>query len=129
MATLLIVDDDPGSRMILKAILANLGYDTVEAADGFAAINLYRQHLPDLVLLDMIMPEKDGFETLTDLRTLNRDAGIIMMTGSRITTDLSEQLARSLRIPQVLTKPFAAGLVAKVVAEALGGRASGRGGR
>jgi CheY-like chemotaxis protein len=120
MATVLIVDDDPVSRVLLKSILDNLGYTTFEAEDGRSATHLYRQHLHDVVLLDMIMPDKDGFETLFDLRNSNRDAKIVMMTGGGMfTVNLYEQFAQSLHIPHLLIKPFVPENVARAVAETL----------
>lgn len=120
MATVLIVDNDPVSRTILKSILQNLSYTTFEADDGRTGTNIYREHRPDVVILEMLMPEKDGFETLFDLRKISHEAKIIMMTGGgRITIDLYQKLAHSLRIPELLIKPFSAEVVAKAVANML----------
>ncbi len=120
MATILVVDDDPVSRFVLTSILKNLGYTTTEAVDGRSAADLYRQDLHDVVLLDMIMPGRDGFETLFDLRAIHRHAKIIMMTGGGMfTVNLYEKLAHSLHIPPLLIKPFSPEIVAKAVTEAL----------
>ena len=119
MANVLIIDDDPVSRTTLKNILQNLGYTTFEADNGQYGTNLYRQNRPDVVMLDLLMPGKDGFETLFDLRNIHREAKIIMMTGGgRITIDLYQRLA-VIAIPELLSKPFSAEGAAKAVATAL----------
>lgn len=116
MSSVLVVDDDPVTRYLLRKILQQCGHTVFEAMNGTTATTLYREHLHDFVLLDILMPDKDGFETLFDLRGINPKAKVIMMTaGGRMTIDLYEQLSRSLRIPHLLTKPFEVDTVLKVV--------------
>ncbi|MFQ4145670.1 two-component system response regulator [Chlorogloeopsis sp. ULAP02] len=61
-AKVLVVDDHPASRMTAAALLAMEGYEVIEADSGFSAVELVTQKQPDLILLDVMMPEMDGFE-------------------------------------------------------------------
>ncbi|MDH5576598.1 MAG: response regulator, partial [Nitrospirota bacterium] len=68
MATILVVDDDPQVCDLLQQILENEGHAVYGALNGLEGISLYRRHRPELVLLDILMPEKEGLETIRDLR-------------------------------------------------------------
>ena len=77
----IIADDEPDSRTLFRRILRNLNCDLVgEAANGEELLNLFRRKKPDLVLLDYHMPIKNGFETLRELRALDPNVTIIMLT-------------------------------------------------
>lgn len=67
----LVVDDDKSMRMLLRLALEQEGYQVVEAQDGQACISAYKQHQPDLILLDAVMPVMDGFDCCTQLRSLS----------------------------------------------------------
>lgn len=79
----LIIDDDATMRVSMRAAMLKFGFDCVEAATGFAGINLCKTHRPDLILLDVLMPEINGFETCSTLRHLPGGANfqILMVTG------------------------------------------------
>ncbi|MEP7010656.1 MAG: UDP-3-O-acyl-N-acetylglucosamine deacetylase [Acidobacteriota bacterium] len=77
----LIVDDEPGILTTLSGILADRGYGTLCAATGNEAIDLYRQHRPDVVFLDIWLPDRDGLETLQALRADDPAAAVVMMSG------------------------------------------------
>ncbi|HEV7536656.1 MAG TPA: response regulator, partial [Acidimicrobiia bacterium] len=64
----LVVDDEPMLRNLLSRLLRMEGYDVLEAADGQAALDVLRTEKPDLVLLDVMMPTRDGLDVLGDLR-------------------------------------------------------------
>ena len=66
----LVVDDDLSLRLSMCAALAKVGFDTVEAANGHEAVGLFQSGKPDLILLDVVMPEMDGFETCAAIREL-----------------------------------------------------------
>src|SRR5207247_5994026 len=66
--TILVVDDVPENVRLLEALLAPAGYDVVTAADGNAALELVESANPDLVLLDVVMPQLDGFAVCRRLR-------------------------------------------------------------
>ncbi|MEH2176392.1 PleD family two-component system response regulator [Nostoc sp.] len=79
----LIVDDEPFIRLILRHFLEREGYQIVEAQNGIEAINVFNQLHPDIVLLDAIMPDMDGFECCTQLKLLdcNKHTPVLMITG------------------------------------------------
>lgn len=79
----LVVDDDPGTRMLAAASLRQAGYDTTEAADGDEGISAFRQFRPDLVLLDVVMPRMDGFIACREIRRTpgGERVPVLMMTG------------------------------------------------
>lgn len=79
MATVLVVDDAAFMRMMLKDILTKGGYDVVgEAADGNEAVSKYNELKPDLVTLDITMPNKDGLQALKEIRANDPNATCIM---------------------------------------------------
>ncbi len=77
--TILVVDDEPRMVRFVKMNLDLEGYLTLEANNGFQALEKVRDHQPDLVLLDVEMPGMDGFETLRRIREVS-DAAVIMLT-------------------------------------------------
>ena len=85
----LIADDDPSTRAVLRRFLSSLSYRTLEAADGAAALQLARAHKPDIVLLDISMPERNGVEVLVELASEMPGTGFMMITGKH-----DEALAR-----------------------------------
>src|SRR3989337_1340530 len=76
---ILVVDDEPRMIRFIRMNLEHDGFEVVEAADGLAALKQARDTLPDLVLLDVAMPELDGFETLRLLREIS-SIPVIMLT-------------------------------------------------
>ena len=79
MASVLIVDDAAFMRMMLKDILSKGGYEIAgEAADGNEAVAKYAELKPDLVTLDITMPNKDGLEALKEIKASNPDAVCVM---------------------------------------------------
>ncbi|MFC4320171.1 response regulator [Litchfieldia salsa] len=76
---ILIVDDAAFMRMMIKDILSKNGFDVVaEAADGAQAVEKYQEHQPDLVTMDITMPEMDGITALKEIKKLNPSAKVIM---------------------------------------------------
>lgn len=69
MKQILIVEDKPTSRELLRTVLEQQGYEVVEAEDGEQALLRIREHVPDLVLMDLQMPAKNGYDVLRELRT------------------------------------------------------------
>ncbi|MFQ6672765.1 MAG: response regulator [Candidatus Tectimicrobiota bacterium] len=76
----LVVDDEPDFCEVLGDFLEAKGYSVLEAYDGDQALTLYKQEGPDVVLLDVRMPGKDGIETLRELRVFDPEARVIMVT-------------------------------------------------
>ena len=79
---MLIADDDSDTRKVLRRFLRSLALETLEAEDGVEALELARASRPDIVLLDIFMPEKDGVEVLKELAPVMPEAGFIMITGN-----------------------------------------------
>ncbi len=77
---ILVVDDEPDFCEALGDFLETNGYSVLEAHDGDQAMAVYRQERPDVVLLDIRMPGKDGLETLRELRAFDPEARVIMIT-------------------------------------------------
>ena len=80
---ILMVDDDPFQRMVMKSAVLEDDYTIIEAENGAEAVDLFIKHLPDLVILDVEMPIMNGYETCQKIRSLleGRFAGILMATG------------------------------------------------
>ncbi len=77
---ILVVDDEKVVCKELRKFLEGKGYDVVEAYSGDEAISAYTRETPDVVLLDILMPGKNGVETLHELKELDPDASVIMVT-------------------------------------------------
>lgn len=86
----LVVEDEGEARTVLARFLSSRGYAVLEAADGSGAISLALKKKPDIVLLDIAMPGKDGLEVLKELAPAMPDTGFIMVTANE-----DEELARS----------------------------------
>jgi len=88
---ILVVDDEEGIRILCRVNFELADYDVVEAADGASAVEAAREHRPDLILLDVMMPAMDGWEVLQRLKAddITKDIPIIMLTAR---TSESDQL-------------------------------------
>ncbi len=82
----MIVDDEPGILTALSGVLSDEGYRTVCTGSGQHALELYREKRPDVVFLDVWLPDRDGLETLQALREVDRAATVIMMSGHGTTS-------------------------------------------
>ena len=79
MAKILIVDDAAFMRMMIKNILIKEGYEVVgEAENGAQAVEKYKELSPDLVTMDITMPEKDGISALKEIMKINKVAKVVM---------------------------------------------------
>lgn len=105
----LIVDDDPAVRRVTRTLVQFLGHDTAEATNGNECLRMLGAVEPEVILLDMLMPEKDGIETLREIRAIDSITPIIAMSGgSRVDAALCLRFASNLGAPLVLLKPFTA---------------------
>ena len=80
MVRVLVVDDAAFMRMRCTKMLSEKGYDVVEAADGLEALKKYREHSPEVVLLDITMPNMDGIATLKKLIEIDPEVKVAMVT-------------------------------------------------
>lgn len=104
---ILIADDRPDNVLLLSRYMENEGYAYITAGDGVEALDKIRAELPDLVLLDVSMPRKDGFEVLREMRA---DAAlpyipVIILTAARV-DPMDVQAGFSLGADDYVTKPF-----------------------
>src|SRR5512139_4128661 len=77
----LIVDDEEGIRESLTGILEDEGYTALTASSGEEAISMAKEQVPDLLFLDVWLPEMDGIETLGRIKELDRDVPVVMVSG------------------------------------------------
>ena len=118
MANILIADDSNSIRMILKEILMIDNHSIVgEAKDGKETINLYFTLHPDLLLLDLKMPKKDGLSVVKEITSKQSDAKIILITASNDQKFI--QLCLNSGALSFISKPFDFKNVLKVVSEIL----------
>lgn len=80
MALVLIVDDASFMRLRLRRVVTEQGHDVIEAGNGLEAVEMYKEHKPDVVLMDITMPEMDGLEALKEIVKLDPAAKVIMCT-------------------------------------------------
>jgi len=107
MARILIIDDEPQIRSMLTLMLERDGYEVVEAPDGVEGIKAYRQHPADLIITDLIMPNKDGIGMIIDLKKEFPDVKIIAMSGGGLNKpDGYLKGAKKLGAYCTLTKPI-----------------------
>ncbi len=78
--TILVVDDDENQRFLCQEVLGDEGYDIVVAKDGKEALEKIEQRLPDLVILDIVMPEMNGMEAMTRILRKHRKIPVILNT-------------------------------------------------
>ncbi|OMF38473.1 hypothetical protein BK133_01925 [Paenibacillus sp. FSL H8-0548] len=102
--TILVVDDNTSLRSMLNELFTSLGFNVFEAANGAQALELFQQEMPNCVLLDLKMPDRDGIEILRDLRELSQAVPVILITGYADPAQLEE--AEKLGISDCFMKPF-----------------------
>ncbi len=105
-ATILIADDEPNILLSLEYLMKREGYQVLVARDGQQALDAILQHRPALVLLDVMMPVKTGFDVCHEVRAHEavRDTLIVMLTAKGRDTDVAKGLA--LGANAYMTKPF-----------------------
>jgi CheY-like chemotaxis protein len=128
MARLLIIDDEKLARITLRKILESAGHEITEASNGTEGVAMYRAHPADLVITDIIMPDKEGIETIIELRRDFPNARIIAISGGGRTRNLDFlKLAEQYGAKRILAKPFSQqellGAVNAVLADGVVGHA------
>ena len=121
MKKVLIVDDEQIVLDVLQKILTRLGYHTVVTDSGKMALKHFSIYDFDLVLLDVLMPEKNGFKIAKEMRKKKPDQKIIMVTGLGKDTAIEQAAFESISVDNVLSKPFSFEKVKTVVKNVLFG--------
>ncbi|HEY9886575.1 MAG TPA: response regulator [Vampirovibrionales bacterium] len=106
MTSILIADDEPSLRLLVKATLSSRKYTVIEATNGQEALELAKQHKPDLILLDVMMPFLTGFQVCAELRKDNEliRVPVVILTAKGGQDD--KEMAKSVGATYFLTKPF-----------------------
>jgi DNA-binding response OmpR family regulator len=118
---ILIADDEPNIVISLEYLMKREGYEVIVARDGAQALATILRERPSLVLLDVMMPGKTGFDVCQELRALPdfKDLPIVMLTAKGRDTDIAKGLAMG--ATAYLAKPFSTKEIAAKVRELLGG--------
>lgn len=115
----LIVDDAAFMRMMIKDILTKNGYEvSAEAENGLKAIEKYKEDKPDLVIMDITMPEMDGIESVKKIKNLDPNANIIMCSAMGQQAMVIEAIQAGAK--DFIVKPFQADRVVEAVKKAVG---------
>jgi Amt family ammonium transporter len=102
--SLLVVDDDPDNRELLRRQLTQAGWQVLEAENGRIALEILKQHTPELILLDLMMPEMDGFEVVAKMQNHPewRSIPVVVLTAKEITA--SDQLRLNCYVEKIVQK-------------------------
>jgi DNA-binding response OmpR family regulator len=120
MAKILIIDDDKMVRDTLRMILAEAGHQIFLAGDGKQGLKAFTELTPDAVITDILMPEKEGVETIRDIRKLSARVPIIAMSGGgRVGNMGFLAIAKQVGATKTFTKPFDPDQVMDAVTELL----------
>lgn len=107
MKKILIIDDDHHILLMIKKMLERAGFEVDLASNGNEGLELFKRIPADLVITDIIMPEKEGLETIREMKRLSSDLKIIAMSGGgKISADNYLETAKIFGASKVLQKPF-----------------------
>ena len=107
MPTILVVDDEESLRKMVSKGLVRLGYRVMEAENGFIALDILKDNNIALVIMDLIMPEKGGIETLIDVHSLYPGMKLIAVSGKVETeNDSIKGISEQFGVDAVFAKPF-----------------------
>lgn len=107
MAKILVLDDEPAILIMIKKMLEKAGYEVRVASNGKEGMRLFEREKPDLLITDIIMPEKEGLETIFELRKKHPELKIIAISGGgRISPDGYLPGAKLLGANMVFQKPL-----------------------
>ena len=117
MATILVVDDERMICDLMRTVLSRHGHLVVTAAGGREALELFQQHRPRITLLDLRMPEMDGIAVLKQIRAMEPQASVIVLTGA--TSDSLEYQALEMGVTDFLRKGLSLNVLERTLARAL----------
>lgn len=115
----LVIDDDIQCNEMLCMTLKFAGHQTIAAFDGDVGIKLFVRERPDLVITDLYMPEKEGIETIIEIRKLDQKVRILAISGGSPNLDVDEMfpVAKLLGANVVLSKPFDSAALTNIINE------------
>ena len=120
MKRILIIDDETNILLMLKKMLERAGYEIDLATNGEEGLRLFRNTLSDLVITDIIMPEKEGLETIREMRKMQPKMKIIAMSGGgKISADNYLETAKIFGASRIMEKPFTQQAMVSTVKELL----------
>lgn len=105
MSLVLIIDDDAQFRTMVRRLLEAEGHSVIEAENGNEGIEKFRSQSPDMIVTDMIMPERSGIETIMQIREESPTMRIVAVSGGDMAGDMLGS-AMSVGANEVLAKPF-----------------------
>ena len=124
MPTILVVDDEPTIRALVRSVLEGRGYRTTEAADGISALQLAVRERPDLILLDVALPGLSGLEVCRRLKENAATASIPVLLITGVLQQAERPVAVDAGAQGVIAKPFNPASLVAQIEEALRQRAS-----
>ncbi len=105
----LVIDDDPFIRIALCGILRRMNCRTCVADEGVKGVAMFRAERPDVVITDLLMPYKEGFETIAEIRAIDPEVRIIAMSGGGAMKNMEFLgMAKKLGADRTMAKPFGA---------------------
>ncbi|MEW5798530.1 MAG: response regulator [Bacteroidota bacterium] len=81
MEKILVIDDDEMDLQMLSVLCTSVGYEVIKTADGPQGLDLYKQHMPALVFLDLGLPSQNGMDVLRDIKQLDANSKVVLITG------------------------------------------------
>jgi CheY-like chemotaxis protein len=119
MASILLIEDDEPLRKVLAITLAKAGHTVVQAGDGDEGLHQFHQAPPDLVITDIVMPGKEGIETIMALRQEAPKLPIIAISGAANYSPIYLGMAAKLGAQRILSKPFTGADLLRAINEML----------
>lgn len=120
MTKILVIDDNAMVRKTISTILRHGGFEVELATNGREGIEVFRKGAPDLVITDLIMPEKEGIETILELRQVHPDIKIIAISGGSPAGNVDFlRMAQTLGANAIIAKPFRANELISCVKDCL----------
>jgi two-component system cell cycle response regulator DivK len=121
---ILVVEDDPDNRRIVAKVLAVAGYHVVEATDGLEALSQAQVERPDLILMDLALPNLDGWEATRRLKGDPQTHGIPVVALTAVAMRGDEEEARAAGCDDYLSKPARPAAIREMVKKHIGGAVS-----
>ncbi|HEX3953758.1 MAG TPA: response regulator [Stellaceae bacterium] len=122
MATVLVIDDDPLVAQMVNNVLRTRRYEVLLASNGMEGLRIFQTRHPDLVITDIVMPVKEGLDTIRLLRTWAPELKIIAMSGGGLGGNRDPlRAATELGATAIIAKPFRAEQLLVLVADTLSG--------